>query len=239
MKALANPESVAGMARYGINPESAYGVSIPNLRKIAREFGENHELALKLWASGIHEARILAAMVERPADVTEEQMEAWVRDFNSWDLCDQCCNNLFRKLAWAYDKAAVWTSQEEEFVKRAGFVLMACLAVHDKKVEDAVFERLLVIIKKEASDNRNFVKKAVNGAPADRKTEPESEPGRNPDGRGNQRHGLKVRTVDRCRCDSGTRGREGAGAFTNCYEYGSVMRIRPAGMIPALFKNLR
>jgi 3-methyladenine DNA glycosylase AlkD len=164
LKALANPESVAGMARYGINPESAYGVSIPNLRKIAREVGENHELALKLWASGIHEARILAAMVERPADVTEEQMEAWVRDFNSWDLCDQCCNNLFRKPALAYNKAAEWTSQEEEFVKRAGFVLMACLAVHDKKVEDAVFERLLVIIKKEASDNRNFVKKAVNWA---------------------------------------------------------------------------
>jgi 3-methyladenine DNA glycosylase AlkD len=164
LKTLADSEAVAGMARYGINPATAYGVSIPNLRKIAREAGKNHELALKLWDSGIHEARILAGMIERPAEVTEQQMEAWARDFNSWDLCDQCCNNLFRKLAWAHDKAVAWTAREEEFVKRAGFVLMACLAVHDKNAEDAVFVHFLTLIESEAADNRNFVKKAVNWA---------------------------------------------------------------------------
>ncbi len=164
LKSLSDPEAVAGMARYGIKPESAYGVSIPNLRKIAREAGKNHGLALKLWSSGRHEARILAGMIERPEEVTEEQMEAWARDFNSWDLCDQCCNNLFRKLAWAHDKALEWTSREEEFVKRAGFVLMACLAVHDKEAKNAAFLKFLPVIEREASDSRNFVKKAVNWA---------------------------------------------------------------------------
>ena len=164
LKALSNPKAVEGMARYGINPENTYGVSIPNLRKIAGETGKNHALAQELWASGIHEARILASMIDDPKMATEEQLESWVKDFDSWDVCDQCCMNLFKKIGLAYRKADEWSESDEEFVKRAGFVLMACLAVSDKKADDRQFEIFLPIIKREASDNRNYVKKAVNWA---------------------------------------------------------------------------
>jgi 3-methyladenine DNA glycosylase AlkD len=164
LKALSDPKAVEGMARYGINPENTYGISIPNLRKIARETGKNHALAQELWASGIHEARILASMIDDPNMATEEQLESWVRDFDSWDVCDQCCMNLFTKTGLAYRKADEWSESDEEFVKRAGFVLMACLAVYDKKADDKQFEVFLPIIRREASDNRNFVKKAVNWA---------------------------------------------------------------------------
>lgn len=164
LKTLADPEAVAGMARYGIDSSKAHGVSIPKLRTIARETGKNHDLAQALWKSGIHEARILASMIEVPAELTREQMECWVRDFNSWDLCDQCCNNLFRKSAWGHDKAVEWTSREEEFVKRAGFALAAFLAVHDKQASDEEFLKFLPLIKRESTDGRNFVKKAVNWA---------------------------------------------------------------------------
>lgn len=164
LKSLSNIESVAGMARYGINPTTAYGVSIPDLRAIARRTGTSHDLAHLLWESGIHEARILASMIEDPGSLTEDQMDRWAKDFNSWDLCDQCCNNLFRKVSRAYDKALAWTSRNEEFVKRAGFVLAACLAVHDKKATDEQFIRFLPVIEREAADTRNFVKKAVNWA---------------------------------------------------------------------------
>jgi len=164
LKALSNPKAVEGMARYGINPENTYGVSIPNLRKIAGETGKNHALAQELWASGIHEARILASMIDDPKMATEEQLESWVKDFDSWDVCDQCCMNLFKKTGLAYRKADEWSESDEEFVKRAGFVLMACLAVSDKKADDRQFEIFLPIIKREASDNRNYVKKAVNWA---------------------------------------------------------------------------
>jgi len=152
------------MARYGINPAAAYGVSIPELRKIAGTAKRNHPLAEMLWSSGIHEARILAAMIDDPKEVADDQMEQWAQDFNSWDLCDQCCNNLFRKVSHAHEKALEWSSRQEEFVKRAGFVLMACLAVHDKKADNEAFLRLLPVIKRESSDPRNFVKKAVNWA---------------------------------------------------------------------------
>jgi 3-methyladenine DNA glycosylase AlkD len=162
LESLRNPEAVAGMARYGINPEHAYGVSIPNLRKIAREAGKNHALALMLWDSGIHEGRILASMVAASEDLTDRQMESWVKDFDSWDVCDQCCNNLFRKAESAHQKAMEWSARNEEFVKRAGFTLMACLAVHDKAAPDAVFLRYLPVIERASSDNRNYVKKAVN-----------------------------------------------------------------------------
>ena len=163
-KALSNPKAVDGMARYGINPENTYGISIPNLRKIARETGTNHALAQELWASGIHEARILACMIDDPKMVTEEQLESWVKDVDSWDVCDQCCMNLFKNTGLAYRKADEWSKSDEEFVKRAGFVLMACLAVSDKKADDRQFEVFLPIIKREASDSRNYVKKAVNWA---------------------------------------------------------------------------
>jgi 3-methyladenine DNA glycosylase AlkD len=164
LKALSNPKAVEGMARYGINPENTYGISIPNLRKIARETGKNHALAQELWASGIHEARILASMIDDPKIATEEQLESWVKDFDSWDVCDQCCMNLFEKTGLAYRKAVEWSESDEEFVKRAGFVLMARLAVSDKKADDKQFEAFLPIIRREASDNRNYVKKAVNWA---------------------------------------------------------------------------
>ena len=164
LKILSDPEAVAGMARFGISAENTYGISIPNLRKIARETGIDHVLARQLWEPGIHEARILASMIDSPEMVTEEQMERWVADFNSWDVCDQCCMNLFEKTRFAYQKAVEWSSNDTEFIKRAGFVLMARLAVSDKKAEDRQFEDFFPMIKREASDSRNFVKKAVNWA---------------------------------------------------------------------------
>jgi len=164
LKSHADPIAVEGMSRYGINPEFAYGISIPVLRGIAKEIGRDRRLAAKLWSSRVHEARILAGMIDDPARVTEQQMERWVRDFNSWDLCDQCCSNLFEKTPFAYRKAVEWSGREEEFVKRAGFVLMARLAVSDKKAADARFERFFLYIRKGASDERNYVKKAVNWA---------------------------------------------------------------------------
>jgi 3-methyladenine DNA glycosylase AlkD len=161
---LSNPKAVEGMARFGINPNNTYGVSIPNLRTIAKEIGKNHLLAQELWSSGVHEARIMATLIDEPTMVTEAQMERWVNDFDSWDVCDQCCSNLFDKTSFAYQKAIEWSKRNEEFVKRAGFVLMATLAVHDKKAKDEAFMNFLPIIKRESVDDRNFVKKAVNWA---------------------------------------------------------------------------
>lgn len=164
LKSMSNPEAVAGMARFGINPRNTYGISIPNLRKLAKEAGPDHRLAAQLWASGIHEARILASMVDRPEFVDEAQMEKWAADFDSWDVCDQCCNNLFSRTKMAYRKAAEWSRREEEFLKRAGFVLMATLAVHDRVAPDKVFVKFLGVVKRSATDDRNFVKKAANWA---------------------------------------------------------------------------
>ncbi len=164
MESLANPENVKGMARFGINTKSAYGISVTELRKLAKEKKKDHGLAAALWNSGVHEARLLACFIDDPGQVTESQMDSWVRDFDSWDLCDQCCSSLFDKTAFAREKVALWSAREEEFVKRAGFVLMAALAVHDREAEDRVFEDFLRIIIREASDPRNYVKKAVNWA---------------------------------------------------------------------------
>ena len=164
LETLSDPEAVKGMARFGINPENTYGVSLPNLRKIARETGKDHALAQQLWASGIHEARLLASMIDRQESVTEAQMESWVKDFDSWDVCDQCCSNLFDKTKFAHQRAIEWSERKEEFVKRAGFVLMATLAVHDKKAADEEFLKFLPVIKRESHDDRNFVRKAVNWA---------------------------------------------------------------------------
>jgi 3-methyladenine DNA glycosylase AlkD len=164
LRSLSNPKAVAGMARFGINPENTYGISIPNLRKMSKQIGKDHTLAQQLWLSGIHEARILAGMIDEPEKVTEKQMEEWVRDFDSWDVCDQVCSNLFDKTTFAYKKARDWSKRDEEFVKRAGFVMMAELSVHDKETKDEAFLKFLPLIKKEAGDERNFVKKAVNWA---------------------------------------------------------------------------
>jgi 3-methyladenine DNA glycosylase AlkD len=164
LKSLSNPKAIIGMARYGITPENTYGVSIPNLRKIAGEIGINHKLAQQLWASNIRETKILASIIEDPEMVSEKQIEDWVKEFNYWEICDQCCMNLFEKTKFAYKKAVEWGSREKEFVKRAGFVLMARLAVSDKKADDDKFEKFLPVIKREAIDERNYVKKAVNWA---------------------------------------------------------------------------
>lgn len=164
IKRNGNPKNVEGMGRFGISTKNTFGVSIPALRKKAGQIGKNQQLSLELWESGVHEARLLAGFIGDAEKLTEKQMESWVRDFDSWDICDQICSNLFDKTAFAYDKAIEWTSRKEEFVKRAGFVLMASLSVHDKNAKNKTFERFLPIIKRETDDERNFVKKAVNWA---------------------------------------------------------------------------
>jgi len=164
LKSLSNPKNVEGMARFGINPKDNYGISIPELRKIAKEIGKNHGIAQQLWETGIHEAKILASMIDDPKMITEKQMEKWVKDFDSWDVCDQVCMNLFDKTSFAYDKVIEWSKRDEEFIKRAGFALIASMAVHNKKTKDEDFIKLLSIIERESIDDRNFVKKAVNWA---------------------------------------------------------------------------
>ena len=164
LKVRAKPDQLAGMAKYGIVVEKRLGVSIPELRKIAKEIGKNHELALELWKSGISGALILASMIGEPEKLTEEQMEEWVKDFNSWDVCDQVCNNLFNKHPLVWKKILDWSKREEVFVKRAAFALLSCLAVHDKEAPDEKFIDFFPVIKRESGDNRNFVKKAVNWA---------------------------------------------------------------------------
>jgi 3-methyladenine DNA glycosylase AlkD len=164
LKALGSPENVAGMARFGIQPRSAYGVSAPAIRQLAIQIGTDHRLAQQLWRSGNHDARGLAALIDDHWQVTEEQMENWAKDFDSWAVVDGACNNLFRKTALAHRKAIEWAAREEEFVKRAGFTMMACLAVHDKRTPDAQFLRFLAIVRRKSTDDRNFVRKAVNWA---------------------------------------------------------------------------
>lgn len=164
LESLSDPDAVAGMARYGIKPERALGISIPKLRKLAGELRGDHALALELWASGVHEARILAGMVDDPALVSERQMEEWTSDFDSWDLCDQVCMNLYWLTPYAYDKCFEWSEREEEFVRRAAFALMARIAWTDRKATDAEIEKFLPLIVRAATDERNFVKKAVNWA---------------------------------------------------------------------------
>lgn len=164
LKSKANPETVKGMARYGIDTSKALGITIVDLRKLAKSIPKNHNIALDLWKTDILEARFLASMIDKPEEVTEKQMEEWVLDFNSWDICDQTCNNLFKKTSFAHSKAIEWATREEEFVKRAGFTLMATLAVGDKKAENTCFEKFFPYIINESTDKRNFVKKAVNWA---------------------------------------------------------------------------
>jgi 3-methyladenine DNA glycosylase AlkD len=164
LESLRNPVNVQGMARFGINPDHAFGIRVVDLRKLARKTGRHHELALELWNTGIHEARILASMVDEPLKVSEIQMESWASEFNSWDLCDQCCGNLFDKTPFAFSKSVDWSCRFEEFVKRAGFAIMAWAAFHNKSAGDAVFLDFLPVIHRESTDERNYVKKAVNWA---------------------------------------------------------------------------
>jgi 3-methyladenine DNA glycosylase AlkD len=172
LRARWDPKALACMARYGIRIDAACGVSIPELRalgkrivaKLGRRDPARHTFALGLWATGIHDARLLAGMVDLAEMVTADQMDAWAFDLDSWDVCDQVCNNLFVDTPLAWDKALEWSERTEEFVKRAGFALMACLAVQMKDAPDERFLPLLAAIEREAADERKYVKKAVNWA---------------------------------------------------------------------------
>ena len=160
---LANVDNVAGMARFGISTTNTLGISIATLRGIARRIARDHDLAMQLWATGIHEARMLATLVDEPAKVTEQQMDAWVADLDSWDLCDGCCMNLFTQTPFARAKVVEWADRDETFVKRAAFALIAALS-HVRATSDDEVRAFLPLIERVADDDRNFVKKAVNWA---------------------------------------------------------------------------
>jgi 3-methyladenine DNA glycosylase AlkD len=156
--------NIEGMARYGIRSAKAFGVNTPTIKSIARGIGKNHELALQLWKTEYLEARAIAFLIADPKLVTPQLMNRWVRDFDSWAVCDGTCGNLFRKTEFAYDKVFEWAGRKEEFVRRASFTMMAALAVHDKKRKDEDFLQFFPLIKRYSIDERNFVKKAVNWA---------------------------------------------------------------------------
>ncbi len=164
LKSKGDQSNVEGMARFGITPSDAYGLSMPELRRLGRSLGRDHELAQGLWATGNFEARVLASLVDEPKKVSPQQMEEWVEGFDNWAICDGCCSNLFDKTPYAYQKALEWSRRDPEFTRRAGFSLMAALAVHDKRAEDARFLEFLPEILSQAEDERNYVKKAVNWA---------------------------------------------------------------------------
>jgi 3-methyladenine DNA glycosylase AlkD len=164
LERMGDRSRLEGMARFGIDTGRAVGVTVTELRRFARDLGHDHELAAALWASGVHEARLLASLVDEPAMVSEAQMEAWVADLDSWDVCDGVCGNLFDRTPFALDKAVEWSSREPEFEKRAAFALMASAAVHRKDLPDAAFASLLPVIRAQTTDERNYVKKAVSWA---------------------------------------------------------------------------
>ena len=164
LKSKGDLRNAEGMARFGIKSSNVYGVPTPEIRNVGKRLGRDHALAADLWATGNLEARTLASLVDDPQKVSASQMERWVREFDNWAICDGCCFNLFDKTPFAYDKALEWSSRDEEFVKRAGFALMAALALHDKTADDLRFLAFLPAILEEADDGRNFVKKAINWA---------------------------------------------------------------------------
>jgi 3-methyladenine DNA glycosylase AlkD len=164
LRASARPDQLEGMSRFGMATEQRLGVSVPEMRKIAKITGRDHQLALQLWDTGIAEARIVASIIADPRQLTEQQMEEWVKGFNSWDVCDQVCMNLFEKTPLAWQKIREWAEQEPEFVKRAAFALIACLAWHNKTAADEQFIELFPVVQQGATDPRNFVKKAVSWA---------------------------------------------------------------------------
>jgi len=172
LKAQRNDKNIEGMARFGISSKNTLGVSMPALREMAKEIKKGlkekpkilHKLALELWQTKIHEARILAGLIDAPELVTKKQMDIWAGGFDSWDVCDQACMNLFDKTLFVFDKAKEYAQKEKEFVKRTGFALMASLAVHDKKAKDNQFVEFFPFIIKASSDERNFVRKSVNWA---------------------------------------------------------------------------
>jgi len=168
LESLGSEENVAGMERFGIKSEKAFGITAPILKQFAREVkkqtADRHALALELWKTGNYEARAVAFLIDDPKQVAPKQMDAWAKDFDNWATVDGTCSYLFCRTPFAYEKAIEWAGKKPEFVKRAGFSLMAYLAVHDKKAEDEKLAAFLPLIEKHADDDRNFVKKAVNWA---------------------------------------------------------------------------
>jgi 3-methyladenine DNA glycosylase AlkD len=164
LRAASEPGVTASLSAAGITTAQAYGVRVGQLLSIARQTSPSHDLAAALWQTGIYEARIVAAMVDRPEWVTDAQMETWAEEFDSWAVCDTVCSVLFDRTPHAVAKAATWSSRPEEFVKRAGFALMSSLALHDRSLDNATFEAFLPLIEAQAWDDRNLVKKAVNWA---------------------------------------------------------------------------
>ena len=160
----ARPEALESLERFGIVGNGRLGLSVPAMRGMARTLGRDHALAQALWDTGIPDARIVASMVAEPALLTSRQMDAWVKGFAAWDVCDQTCLNAFVKSPLAWGKVEAWAKRKEEFVRRASFALLATLAVHDKKASDASFITALALVEAGAMDDRNFVKKAVNWA---------------------------------------------------------------------------
>ena len=160
----ARPEALESLERFGIVGNGRLGLSVPAMRGMARTLGRDHALAQALWDTGIPDARIVASMVAEPALLTSRQMDAWVKGFAAWDVCDQTCLNAFVKSPLAWGKVEAWAKRKEEFVRRASFALLATLAVHDKKASDASFITALALVEAAAMDDRNFVKKAVNWA---------------------------------------------------------------------------
>ncbi len=164
LRRLGEKRNVEGMARFGIVAKVVYGVAKPKMDELARRIGRDHQLALELWDTGVHDARILAGMIDEPAKVTTAQMNRWVRDFDNWDVCDGTCCHLFVFADPAWDRAREWTKHTAEFEKRAGFALLAYLAYRDKTAKDTQYRKVLPILLREAHDGRNFVRKAVNWA---------------------------------------------------------------------------
>lgn len=161
---LADPKNVAGMARFGIVGKNLLGISMVQLRALAKQSGRDQALAEALWSSGLFEARILAGLVAEPAKVTRRQANAWAKDFENWADCDSLCLHLFRKTPFAHELAVDWSHRREELVKRAAFTMMATLAVHDKAADDDVFRAYLLRVRAESNDERHNVKKGVNWA---------------------------------------------------------------------------
>jgi 3-methyladenine DNA glycosylase AlkD len=164
LRALADPGALERAARYGIPVDRASGVSMPQLRALARELGVDHHLAVALWESGVHEARILASLVGDPAELDAAQMERWAGDFDAWDVCDQVCTNLFRRSALAYETAVEWVGRDEPLVKRAGLTLIAVQAVHDKRASDDRLAALVPLVAAAADDERPLVRKGASWA---------------------------------------------------------------------------
>jgi len=164
LQRLGEKRNVEGMARFGIRAERVFGVSKPKLDGLAKKIGKHHELGMELWETGIHDARLLGVLVSEAKKVNAKQMDRWVKDFDNWDVCDGSCCHLFAFAAPAWKKAFEWTRRRKEFEKRAGFALAAFLVVHDKAAADAIYKKFLKVIEREAWDDRNFVRKAVNWA---------------------------------------------------------------------------